>query len=361
MGDRQWRKFGGPLWFALLALLLVGVFARAIQLQNSEESNRYALESEELARRQAEGAVVLASARLQEVLDYCRSGDGWLILYQQPFALAWTRNGVDAYVFDGPDSRSLRQVRCTASGPQFGSRIVRPLLASLPLEEPLASVPSDTDIAAWSLAVGYSDSPWESDLLAVELLLDSSDSSVLRREWRGLEGGARSTLRRVAVDGLDRAPSRVDFPLLIAEPPFPFADGQRPPSPTEIRVHNWANEPLAALDALLPQLPESALISEITLRDEVMEVTITGRVPNFDGKPPAPFGRMIFDAFGVPSSSLWYPYETGGFGCDVGRSLQDVRSELESVLRPGRHSSLWYSCSTAYSDGRRGVWHISPD
>jgi hypothetical protein len=59
--------------------------------------------------------------------------------------------------------------------------------------------------------------------------------------------------------------------------------------------------------------------------------------------------------------SWWYPREIPGFGCPAGTPLEAVRRAfVDARARFGSQplSRAWFSCSTAYSNGRDGVWHL---
>jgi hypothetical protein len=85
--------------------------------------------------------------------------------------------------------------------------------------------------------------------------------------------------------------------------------------------------------------------------------------PAFDGDPPAPYGDKTFDEYGVADADWWYPRTEPGFGCATGLPLAGLRAafaEAQARLASQSLARAWYSCSPAYSDGRKGVFHLVP-
>jgi hypothetical protein len=90
-------------------------------------------------------------------------------------------------------------------------------------------------------------------------------------------------------------------------------------------------------------------------------VQIEWPTPAFDGDPPAPYGDKSFDEYGVAGSDWWYPRTEPGFGCREGQDLSAVRAAYEqAAARLAGHTPAfaWFSCSPAYSNGKRGAWHL---
>lgn len=306
------------------------------------EQNRTAEEARIAARQQQ-----LGRGLLDEMLALCR--EGWrenLGLYQEPVALAWTRQGVDGYFFDGADGNSLRQVRCDAVGVSRGPRVAHPLHALLPAEAPIATDDADE---SWRLALGATSRTFAEGELAFELLRHPLTGQVLSRQWRAAPEGA--VARLLPTD----APV---FPLLPAAPGFQPASPL--PGLAPLRRRDWTVEADAAFDLLARELPRNALVSEITLTPDEIEVQITHPTAAFDGKPPAPFGEREFDEYGVADSSWWYPREIPGFGCAIGRPLDVVRADFvqRRAQRGPQLLRAWYSCSPAYSNKHDGAWHM---
>ena len=341
-------------WLNLLALIPVGLIALFMFFENREESARYEEHTREQARQAAAEAQWLAQADFGQAWSRCAEQlSSALSIYQQPEAIAWHRGGITAYFQQGIDQSSWRQARCAADGVSAGPRVRLPFAVPLLVEQPAEP---DVDVAeddSWALAVaGLGAIRLEGDLLGVELLR-LPDGGVLRRDWRGLEGAAQAQLRLVGPGGDADAP----FPRLYADSPFSMAPV--PAALETLRGRNFAAEPLAALDLIAPTLPPGSLISEISVRPEGIEVTVTGGEFRFDsGDPAAPYAEMDFDEYGVAERSWWYPRQSPGFGCEQGRSLDQVRQMLGERSLRANPTLAWYSCSPAYSDKRSGVWHL---
>jgi hypothetical protein len=307
---------------------------------------------EESARVAAREAVIARGA-LGETLVLC--GEGWkneLALHHEPVAVAFTRQGIDAYFFQGTDGNSLRQVRCDASGVSFGPRVAHPLAAQLPAEAPAETVAGSG--AEWHAALNdAAGHTLAADELALELVMHPVTRAVFRRLWRA---GGEAALATVQPEG---APP---FSLLVASPAFPRSK-EAPPPPEPLARRRWIAEPEAAFALLAGALPKGARVSELSLGEERIEVQVDHPTRAFDGNPDAPYGDMEWDEYGVADSTWWYPREIPGFGCARGETLERVRASFEAArARRGERpiDRAWYTCSTAYSDGRTGVWHMMP-
>ncbi len=345
-GRRSRLELSWPSVVAVgVALLVFGGFflwdhLRRARLVREHEAARTA----EMAAR----AMVFARGEFEPVFELCR--EGWLTelaVHVMPAALGWSRTSLDGYVSEGLDARSWRWLRCTAQG------VERPWLDALP---PEASAEVD-DAAAetWRLALErLSHVTLRGGELAVELLQDPATGEVVWRRWRGVEAG---------LEPLVEPPHSRAFPSLIATPGFAPTSGKAPPPLPRLEPKRWPEHPMAAFAVVERALPADARIAEFALRESAIEVTAEGPTPNFDGDPPAPFGRLDFDEYGFPKSTLWYPYMEPGFGCSQGSSLAEVQAAFETAwatLGKAPLSFAWFSCSTTFSDGRHGVWHLDP-
>jgi len=344
---------------ALLPLVLPGLALGGVAFLVHRE--RVAAERESQASAVAQGArvaerkAVLARGELGPVLELCRAG--WrevLGLYHEPVALAWTRRGLDGYFLVGSAHDSLRQVRCDAQGVSRGPRVRHPLQDRLPAEAPAESEPTAAE--AWQLALAQlSARPLDQADLALELLAHPLAGAALQRRWREGQGGARATVQPAD------APA---FSLLVAAPQFRPAEDEMPPPLQALPRQHWLAQADAAFDVVAHALPAGARIAELTLSEDEIELSIASPTPAFEGKPKAPYGDKKFDEYGIADMDWWYPREIPGFGCPAGQPLALVRAAFaEARARfAGRPlASAWFSCSTAYSDGRNGVWHLQPN
>jgi hypothetical protein len=351
-GGRGGSRFARLLGSRILpALALVGIGLVIVRDRREEARLEQAREAER-AVRVAERQAAFAAGDFALVFALCSDGwrDAFSVSYQ-PQALAWTRRGLDGYFLEGIDTGSWRQLRCTADGFDRGPRVAAPLRETLPAESPVGSATDEED--RWRLALAQlGAAPLGGEELAVELLLDPLTGAVLIRRWRGLEGGARPTLEPADAPNLE---------LLIAAPEFPLAAGAAPPKLRTLPRHRWAREADAAFAVIEKALPAGAGVVEIHLTDDAIELSVESPTPAFEGNPPARYGDLDFDEYGIAESSWWYPRTDPGFGCPTGQALATVRAEF-SVARdriaPGAVLQAWYSCSPAYSDGRRGVWNL---
>lgn len=346
------RSGGSGLGTVLLLLLILGAFAVFVYREREQGARAWQAQQKEQQARVAARRAALSSGRFDTAVELCR--EGWregLGLHHEPIALAWTPHGLDGYFLEGSDRDSLRQVRCDAQGVSRGPRVRHPLQQNLPAE-----APTDTEAAsaeAWHLALAqWSARSFDTADLAVELLAHPLGGAVLQRRWRAGADGAHAT-----VDPADAPP----FPLLVALPRFHPAKSVALPALQAPSRHHWLAETDAALTVVERSLPPGARVSEITLSDDRIELEIHSPTPAFEGKPVAPYGEKKFDEYGVADSDWWYPREIPGFGCPVGEPLPEVRTALaaaRSRLGAAPLAQAWYSCSSAYGDGRRGAWHL---
>ena len=187
--------------------------------------------------------------------------------------------------------------------------------------------------------------------LALELLQHPVTGVVLSRRWRSGDAVATPTL-----DPPDAPPSRS----------CPTAAGFR--AAPERRGDERCGAAAAALDrgrggglrAPRAGAARGARVSGLRLEEDAVDVTIDWPTPASTATAPAPYGDKTFDEYGVADMSWWYPRTIPGFGCARGEPSVAC-GPRSGRRRPGggsRVSSAWYSCSTAYSNGREAVWHL---
>jgi hypothetical protein len=335
-------------------LLVAGVFVGgalvAIQREQASVAERLALEEAQHAAR----AAVLARGRLDEMLAACRAA--WVPengFDHDPVAVAWTRASVTAYVYQGSDAASLRQLLCDPRGVRRGPRVGHPLAGLLPAEATVQQEAATYGEWAQTLA-GLSARSFSDGEVAFEVLLDLATSTTLTRSWRETDGAV------VATPAPADAPA---FALLVFDATLQKRLRGAPAPVRPLPRRDWAAEPAAAFALLARELPKGARVSELKLDDDELDATIDWPTPAFEGKPTAPYGSKSWDEYGIPDTDWWYPYTEPGFGCPRGESLPEVRAAFDEALAQkgaGSLLSAWYSCSPAYSDGRRGVWRLVP-
>jgi hypothetical protein len=340
------------LWSNLPQLIGVAVIGGVLYESLRRENERVRLQHEADLATEAAREVVLARGDFAEMLALCREGWKGASFHQEPVAIAWTRRGVDAYFLKGTDTTSVRQVRCDAKGVERGPRVDHPLEERMPAESPSDDA-DDSVYSEWSAAIVRASArrfaPGE---VAFELLLHPFSRRALSRRWIGGPEGATAT---------HDPPDAPPFAFLPSET-FPVV-GKGPPALRIRERKRWAADDGAAFAFLAKQLPKNARISELSLDEDEIQVQIEGKIPAFDGKPPVPYGDKTFDEYGVADFDWWYPRESTGFGCTAGRPLGELITAfgVAKAQRGGRPiTRAWYSCSTAYSNGRSGVWHLAP-
>ena len=307
-----------------------------------------------LAEQKAEEstrAAVFARGKLGEVLDVCQKG--WVNIgfsYQEPVALAWTRHGMTAFFYQGTDQNSLRVVRCNASGTSRGPRVSHPLHEQLPAEAPPKDEQQDAHSEWLRVVSEASTRSLDAQETAFELLQHPVTGQVVSRRW--LAGAEGATAR---VEPPDAPP----FALLVeAREVQPV--GAKIPGLEALKRHTWTKETEAAFAFLSKAIPKGARVSELRFEPDEIELRIQHPTPRGEGERPAPYGDKSFDEYGVADSSWWYPRDEASFGCVAGVPLETVHLQFLNAYRGERLEWAWFSCSTAYSNGRNGVWHLVP-
>jgi hypothetical protein len=285
--------------------------------------------------------IFAANLTLAQVLQRCSALWDQLNprVYQRPIALAWQRNGLDAFVLRGDNVYTVRHVRCDAQGVRWGARFSRPLYAPLPAES--AVRPGDTD------ALQIPNIELREPLIAVELLKDPETGQTFQRTWSGPELHAQMQPENAWA-----------FPLLM-QPALASNTALTPLG--ELPAQYWNENPRRAFELLAHELPADAKIVELNLLEDKIDVSILGPIPGFDKRGPQPYGDKSFDEYGVAENSYWYPREIPGFACRQGLSLEEViaRFKAEGGVDGPIYFRAWFSCSPAYSDGKNGRWSLS--
>ncbi|MCB1634148.1 MAG: hypothetical protein KDI51_06120 [Xanthomonadales bacterium] len=357
MPRRRQRQRGKPSgnWHYLLALVPIGLIAYSTWREEGVRIAELEREAVAQAQQRALDTQLFSGGHFQLIYGQCSEWwrERWS-LHHQPEALAWWQGGLTAYFQQGADAGSWRQIQCDADRVHRGPRVDVPYADQLPAEHLDSGEANSDDAAAWGQALAQLGQRYlDHGLLGVELLRLPS-GAVLRRDWVGLEGGATGSIQTYGdVDSADQR-----FPWLFPAAVFPLGES----APSELRVRparRWTEEPMAALEAIAAVLPAGALISEIELTPDQIDVSIVHPTAAFDAdQPPAPFGEMTLDEYGVASRGWWYPREEPGFGCRSGRTLEQLSQLLLTAQIPTQPQSAWYSCSPAFSDGQNGSWTV---
>ena len=200
----------GSWWGHVPAFVMVAVIGGFVYDMVRRDNEQARLQHEaDIAVQSARGAV-FARGDLAEMLELCREGWKGVSFHYEPVALAWTRQGLDAYFRQGIDEASVRQVRCDAQGVSQGPRVEHPLLEKLPAET--TSERDERFWSDWSAAIRrHSAQKFGPGGVAFELLLHPFTGLALSRRWHGGPEGATATL-----DPPDAAPF-----AFLASAPFP--------------------------------------------------------------------------------------------------------------------------------------------
>jgi hypothetical protein len=353
-----WQAIARRALSLLSAGLVVAGAAYAIHRQRAAELRLFqeqeAASREQRSAQAAAWAVLATRGDLPAALARCRQAwEGELSLHHDPIALAYTRDALTAYFQVGADPGSVRRVECGARGVSLGMRVAHPLQGLLPAEAAASGAETDAEDDARSELRRLASLPLAAGEAAIELVADPVRGRVWQRHWWD-DGPAPRSVRMPA-----DAPA---FPLLADSPWLRALEGA-PPAPRPLKRHDWLAETEAAFDLVARSLPRLARVSELTLEADAVKLQIESSTPAFDGRPPAPLGEKSFDEYGIADLEWWYPREEAGFGCRPGEALDRVRTAFATArgsVAGGRLSQAWWSCSTAFGDGRTGVWHLRP-
>jgi hypothetical protein len=340
------------VWFVRLALVVAVIWPLNQYWQAKRQRAELAAAEQreyDIARRRW-----LIDASAASWWTYCQAQ--WherLALSHQPQGIAWQRSkGVHGYYYEGADRLSLRLYRCTAEGVSKGPRVRHPLVHALPLERDEALTPDDYTAWFGALADLPDDSAATDAVMAIELLRHPVDGRPLRRRWS--HGGVEHDPAVVPQVSNDGEP----FALLLDELPMQLAAELKPPQLAFLQRRRWTEVPDEAIDVVAAAALPGSRIVELTIEPDRIQAQIGGQIPAFDGDPPAPFGALEFDEYGVAERDWWYPYQESGFGCAEGLAPAELKRRLGQLTDRVGVSRLWYSCSPAYSDGHTGQWHV---
>lgn len=356
-----WRDNHKQSWPWVLAKLAFAVAAVALfplvivpwhEEQRRLESQVY--DAQQIAEREAmltPFREVFAGGNRSAILDYCSTAIAAEFPYGHRLqALAWADDRVDAYVYVSAARYGLRRVTCSVEGIHW-SRIDHPLAALIPVEEP--PDPADGPENLWS-RMGRLVALAPAELRSVELLMRPDDGHVVQRRVTRTGTGWNIEVEPVEAPKL---PLLSTSPTLLAMQAEGGGEANPLPAPAQTYPQRrWSSATSEAFEFLARELPDDAEGRIVGLRfnDDEIKVAVAGPVAGLD----APYGDIEFDAWGAATTWLYPRDEPPGFGCPVGRPLEQVRqmflgrcAELPGCKARTHFSIADYSCSSA-GDGR---------
>lgn len=364
MGRRADRRDSWPKALAKLAFAIgvVAMFPLLIIPWHEEQQmlEWQAWEAQQKAEREAAVKpfrAAFASGDRPAILDFCSTAIAAEFPYGHRLqALAWADDRVDAHVYVSAAQYGLRRVTCSSEGIGW-SRIDHPLATLIPVENP--PDPEDGPESLWSrmerlVALA------PAELRSIELLLRPDDGSVVQRRVVRTDGGWE-----VDVEPVD-APAFAllsTSPALLATQAEGGGDGAGglPAPAQEYPQRRWSSATGEAFELLARELPDDARARIVGLRfdDDEIEVAVAAPVAGLD----APYGDIRFDPWGAPTTWLYPRDEPPGFGCAVGRPLEQLRQAFLARCaempgcKPRTHFSIAdFSCSQ--NGGGRWTLHI---
>jgi hypothetical protein len=338
-------------WQALVAVaFFVAIF---MGLREIDQRDLAAIDQHEreLAEQAAAELAAWQALPADGQLARCRSWwmDGYSLGWRAEWA-AWTPGRFEALVPAALNPGHLQHLVCTeAAGTlRLRYRHPKPALQAEQGADGAGGAPPD---ALVELAGRLSRLPAEGGPRSIEVQtwVDQADPLV----------------REVGNDGVVRIEPAGVAPML---PWLLISGGAAAEAPLAVVPrHAWDRDVIPAFRKLAEVLPPGALIVELSLDEQGIELEVEGPLPAFGLE--AERGEIELDAWGDPETWL-YPREAGGFGCPRGVPLAELESAfLRAAARIGigeiesgqqRFRTAWYSCSPAYSDGQTGVWHLDP-
>ncbi len=265
---------------------------------------------------------------------------------QAPLALAWQPGRLDWYVLDGTDMASMRHFSCTGAGFERGARFARILRE----RDPAPSGESRNLLRDLNLFAHYAQRPADTSTVALEAAQDPQDpqgQTPIERRWaadgRGTTSGAAAA----------------DFALLFSQRPAALASAPHE-ALARLTPTNWLKQPQAVFALLGDHVPPDARIARLSFGSDSISLTIRGRIPNLDGKPPAAYGDASFDEYGVRDADWWYPRDDPTYGCSVGHTLAELRAmflQHRSAADPDLLSAD-YGCRGRDAAPTHGAWTL---
>lgn len=303
------------------------------------------LEHTVVATPPAPAQVDLSRLSMAQAVAHCHRL--WLTQHwdQAPLALAWHPHGVDWYVLEGVDRRSMRHFSCTGRGIEQGARFERPLQHLLPAP----AVEGRSLVHDLNLFLRYAARTGEVGP-ALEALQDPADPTRIEAIERRWLGNGHPDPQGAAAAGL---------PLLFSQPPATLATQGLAPLQA-LKATDWIQQPDAMFSLLVEELPADTRIAAIDVRPDSIRLSIVGPVKNFDDKPPAAYGDATFDAYGIRDTSWWYPRDSATQACTAGYSLAEVKALYAQAANRG-HPRVWnavFGCPDALIGPAKGAWTL---
>ena len=326
--SRRVRSIGN--WAPLLGItLLMGSTAGYLYVTNQPNHEAMAKARSEFSRLTLPQAIAHCFAISNE------------ISYTPLVAFAWQPQALDLYVLEGNSNAQMRHYSCDGTGGLVkGERYERVMLARVPPQkaEPGRAAPQR------NLLDHYAEFS-EANVLALQAALDPATGAVVERRWL-IGGGVQS----VGEDG-------GDFPVVLRRPSPGLAIVPYAASKVIVRP-DWSRDPQAVFAVLEKNILPSQRVAKLYFQQDGIQVTVLGPI-EVSGQPPANFGSMSFDAYGVAGQEGWTPAAPEANTCTQGRPLREVR-ELLFDKQPSAQKLLYasFGCDARRSPSPLGDWTL---
>lgn len=323
----------GPLIGITLVLSTIGVY-RSVEKQTYHDGL-------EQARKQARSS--FTSMPLPQAVAHCLALPNE-VRYQAPLAFAWQPQALDWYVLEGADNASMRHYSCDGVSVKTGKRYERVMLKRVALDGTKLSAGMEQNL--FDQYAGFSDA----DVRALEVTEDPQTRRVVERRWLA-SGDAKLSVPQFS-DALAN-----ELPVLLVDVPNGWATAPYPQRTRRV-PGDWAEQPEAVFALLEKHVQPGQRIGQLYFAEDQIQVTVVGPV-EVVAQPPALFGMLNFDAYGVADQDTWAPALPRSNTCQQGRSLSELKALFAQAPRP--HVVMrdaWFDCDPTQAHGNVGAWYL---
>ncbi len=260
------------------------------------------------------------------------------VRYHAPLAFAWQPQTLDWYVLEGADNAAMRHYSCDGVSVTTGKRYARLMLKRVALDGTKLSAGMEQNL--FERYAGFSDA----NVQALEATEDPQTRRLVERRW--LASGPVQLSDALANE----------LPVLLDQVPAGLAVAAYPPRTPQVPT-DWPEQPEAVFALLEKRVQPGQRIGQLYFEQNKIQVTVVGPV-EVAAQPPAPFGVLNFDAYGVADQPTWAPTLPGGNTCQQGRTLSELKALFAQSPRPPNPVYAWFDCDPTKAHGNLGEWYL---
>jgi hypothetical protein len=314
-------------WGAFLGLALgLSVMAAYLYIENQPDH-----EAAADARNR------FAAMSLPVALAYCLALPNE-VRYEAPLAFAWQPQALDWYVLEGADNAAMRHYTCDGVDVTKGKRYARVMLKRVALDGTRLRAGMEQNL--FDRYAVFSDT----DVRALEVAEDPQTGKIVERRW--LASGSAQLSDALAKE----LPVLLDHvPAGLAVVPYPQRTPQVP--------SDWSEQADAVFVLLGKHVQPGQRIGQLYFAQKEIRITVVGPV-SVPGQPPASFGVLSFDAYGVADQEAWAPTLVDSNTCRQGRTLSELKALWAQAPRPQNMLYAWFDCDPTQAHGNLGAWYL---